>query len=224
MDGPLICAEQVGRIFPKSRCVALRDVSLAVAPGEHLAIMGPSGSGKSTLLHILCGLDRPTTGRVKFGGVEPESARAWRALRARKIGFVFQAFNLIPTLTARQNVEIAMFGVLGAAKERAAKALYLLGRVGLSERADHRPAELSGGEKQRLAIARSLANSPAVILADEPTGNLDSKTSSQILDLLDVIRSSEGTALVVVTHDEAIAHRASRLICIRDGMVDSDRS
>lgn len=213
----LIKAEQVGRDYPKNRCSALRNVTLAISSGEFLAIMGPSGSGKSTLLHLLCGLDIATTGRVLFDGAEPCSPSAWASIRARRIGFVFQAFHLLPTLTARQNVEVPMFGVLRGAHERRRRAEGLVERVGLGHRISHKPGELSGGEKQRLAIARSLANSPEIIFADEPTGNLDSKTSGDILDLLELVRREEGTALVIVTHDRFIAERAERIVALKDG-------
>ena len=224
MAGALIFAESVGRIYPRGQSVALRDVTFSVERGEYVAVMGPSGSGKSTLLHILCGLDRPTRGRVFFEGREPQTAGEWTRLRARRIGFVFQAFNLLPTLTARQNVEIPMFGVVARLRERIRRAEELLDRVGLKERAGHRPTELSGGEKQRLAIARSLANAPDLILADEPTGNLDSTTSDEILDLLEDIHCRDGGALVIVTHDQAIARRAKRKCLMKDGRIVSDQS
>jgi len=217
MTESLIIAERVSRKYTTGRCMALRDVSFRVERNEHVAIMGPSGSGKSTLLHLLCGLDRPSTGCVLFEGKELRTRAEWAAVRARRIGFVFQAFNLLPTLTARQNVQVPMFGVIPKAQDRLRRADELLARVGLSERAGHRPTELSGGERQRLAIARSLANSPDVILADEPTGNLDSHTSQEILDLLADVQSREGTALVIVTHDSAVAQRAHRISHLKDG-------
>ncbi len=223
MPTPLIRAEQVSRVYPKGRCVALQEASFSICPREYVAIMGPSGSGKSTLLHLLCGLDRPSRGRVLFEEQEPQTASEWARLRARRMGFVFQAFNLLPTLTARQNVEVPMFGVVPRAKDRSRRAEELLGRVGLGARLEHRPGELSGGEKQRLAIARSLANAPDVILADEPTGNLDSNTSGEILDLLEDIHRREGGTLVIVTHDPAIGRRARRVLTIKDGAIVSDQ-
>jgi putative ABC transport system ATP-binding protein len=216
---PLLSAEGVSREYVRGRCVALCDVTLSIAPGEYLAIVGPSGSGKSTLLHLLCGIDRPTSGRVLYEGRQPRTPGEWARLRARKIGFVFQAFNLLPTLTARQNVEVAMFGITAGAAERRRRADELLSRVGLQARAGHRPSELSGGEKQRLAIARSLANSPRALVADEPTGNLDSRAAGEILELLEEIHRREGAALVIVTHDAAIARRAGRIVALRDGRI-----
>ena len=224
MPAQLLSAEEVSRVYPKGGCAALNNLTLAVSPGEYVAVSGPSGSGKSTLLHLLCGLDRPTTGRILFDNIAPASLSAWARLRARRIGFVFQSFNLLPTLTALQNVEVPMFGVIRSPKERRRRAGSLLECVGLSSRSGHRPGELSGGEKQRLAIARSLANAPDVILADEPTGNLDSRTSGEILDLLEGIRRTGGTTLVLVTHDAAIARRAGRRIALLDGTVASDES
>ncbi len=223
MSQSLIALERVSRIYPKGRCSALRDITLSFGRNEYVAVMGPSGSGKSTLLHILCGIDRPTEGRVLFDGMEHRSAAQWAMVRARRIGFVFQAFHLLPTLTAEQNVEVPMMGVIRGGRDRRRRAMELLSRVGLTERAKHRPNELSGGEKQRLAIARSLANSPKLLLADEPTGNLDSRNSVEILNLLENIHSKEGGALVIVTHDKEIAQRAGRIVRIKDGGIVSDR-
>jgi predicted ABC-type transport system involved in lysophospholipase L1 biosynthesis ATPase subunit len=199
---------------------ALDGVSLAVGRGDCVAIMGPSGSGKSTLLHVLCGLDRPTSGRVSFDGREPKPGE-WDRLRAERIGFVFQAFHLLPTLTAAENVEVPMFGTGRSRREREERARELLRRVGLADRATHLPRELSGGECQRVAIARSLANEPDVLLADEPTGNLDSKSSAEILDLLFDIHARDGATLVIVTHEAAIAERAGRIVHLLDGRVVS---
>jgi len=214
----------VSRVYEAAKVAALRDVTLSVERGDCLAIMGPSGSGKSTLLHVLCGLDRPTEGRVLFEGVEPRTAREWARLRAERIGFVFQSFNLIPTLTAIENVEIPMFGMTRSSRQRRERAAELLARVGLADRARHTPGELSGGERQRVAIARSLANAPDVLLADEPTGNLDSKTSAEIIGLLLDIHAREGATLVVVTHDSGISSRASRVVQILDGQIQPPES
>jgi len=218
---PLIALEQVTRIYSKGQCVALNEVTLSIEHHEYIAIMGPSGSGKSTLLHILCGLDHPTSGRFFFEGNEYQTRRQWARVRAERIGFVFQTFNLLPTLTAEENVEVPMLGVVKQARERHQRSIELLTRVGMAGRLEHRPSELSGGERQRLAIARSLANSPDLVLADEPTGNLDSKTSLEILDLLEDIYSREGVTLVIVTHDGEIARRVNRLVTINDGRIVS---
>ncbi len=214
---PLVALEGVSRVYSKGRCSALCDLSLTIERHEYLAVMGPSGSGKSTLLHLISGLDLPTSGRVLFEGREHLKPWEWALLRARRIGFVFQAFNLLPTLDAGQNIEVAMIGVTRSAGKRRQRAKELLSRVGLAGRLKHLPGELSGGEKQRLAIARSLANSPDLILADEPTGNLDSRSSSEILELLEDIHSREGTTLVIVTHDKEIARRVGRVVMIKDG-------
>jgi ABC-type lipoprotein export system ATPase subunit len=215
----LVALERVTRRYDDGRITALLDVTLRVGSGEFIAIIGPSGSGKSTLLHLACGLDRPTAGRVLFEGVEPASGSAWARLRAQRVGIVFQAFNLLPTLTAAENVEVPMFGVQASARARRARALDLLARVGLDGRTQHRPGELSGGERQRLAIARCLANGPRLILADEPTGNLDTQTSDGILDLLEDVHRREAATLVVVTHEPAIAARAHRVVRLMDGRV-----
>ena len=214
--------EHVDRIYRDGRLRALADVSLAIAPGEYAAVTGPSGSGKSTLLHIAAGLDRPTRGRVLFEGREVPSPRRWAWLRAERIGFVFQAFNLLPRLTALENIEVPMMGVVRGFGRRRARARDLLARVGLADRAGHRPGELSAGERQRVAIARGLASGPALLLADEPTGNLDSVTAAGILDLLEEVHARDGTALVVVTHDPAIARRAGRTVGLLDGRITAD--
>jgi putative ABC transport system ATP-binding protein len=214
--------ENVSRSYDGGRVVALRELKLSVERGEALAIAGPSGAGKSTLLHLMCGLDRPERGRVFFDGFEPQSAREWTKLRSTRIGFVFQSFNLLPTLTALENVEVPMMGVIGSAQERRRRAEQSLAGVGLANRAKYRPNELSGGERQRVAIARSLVNSPDLILADEPTGNLDAKSSAEVLDLLFGIHDTEGTTLLIVSHDRAIAARADRVVNVLDGQIVSD--
>jgi len=197
---------------------AVDGVDLRIDPGEFIAIEGPSGSGKSTLLQLLGGLERPTSGRLLFAGDElsrrsdPELTR----FRARDVGFVFQHFNLIPTLTAKENVQAALAVGSLPASERAGRADDLLDSVGLADRAGHLPVNLSGGEQQRVAIARALANSPRVVLADEPTGNLDSATSSEIITLLERL-ADDGVAVVVVTHADHVAVRARRRLSMRDG-------
>ena len=222
MAPPLVALERVSRGYDGGRIVALRDATVRVAPGEFIAVVGPSGSGKSTLLHLLCGLDRPTDGRVLFRGAEPPSAAAWTRVRARQIGFVFQAFHLFPTLTALENVEIPMFGVVADGGERGRRARALLDRVGLAGRLHHLPSELSGGERQRVAIARSLANAPALIGADEPTGNLDSRASADVLDLLAELHRRDGASLVLATHNMEVAARAGRIIHLADGRIVAD--
>jgi putative ABC transport system ATP-binding protein len=194
---------------------ALDDVSLEIEPGEFVALDGPSGSGKTTLLQILGALDRPSAGTVSFDGSDlvkqPDSALAH--LRLRSFGFVFQQFNLIPTLTAVENVEAKLAPVGGTR----ARALELLAEVGLAERADHLPAHLSGGEQQRVGIARALSVEPRVVLADEPTGNLDSTTGGEIIDLLANLAAEHGSTVIVATHDASLASRAPRRVTMRDG-------
>ncbi|OGO11935.1 MAG: hypothetical protein A2Z66_00505 [Chloroflexi bacterium RBG_13_66_10] len=203
---------------------AVRGIDLQVRPGEYVAILGPSGSGKSSLLHMLGAMDRPTRGEVLIEGRDlarmGESQRT--GLRARRIGFVFQAFNLMPILTAFGNVELAMRLAGTGRAERRERAERLLGRVGLAERARHLPRDLSGGERQRVAIARALANRPALLLADEPTGNLDSKTGGAVLALLDEFHEQDGQTIVLVTHDLAAAGHAERVLVLRDGRIYSE--
>lgn len=214
--------KHVSREYDGGRIVALQGVTMQVGLGEWLSITGPSGSGKSTLLHLLSGLDRPTTGSIVFDGREKISSRQWARLRARRIGFIFQSFNLMPALTALENVEVPLFGVMRRSAQRRQRAMDLLERVGLADRSRQRPGALSGGERQRIAIARALVNSPDFILADEPTGNLDTRTSREIMDLLESIHNAERTTLVVVTHDMQIASRASRTIRCVDGVIAGD--
>ena len=221
-EPPIVEARHVSRTFPMAAApvAALRDVSLGIASGEYVAVVGPSGCGKSTLLHILGCVDVPTGGEVLFHGrgVSSLSDGDRSRLRLREIGFVFQRFFLLPMLTAWENVELpqAEAGVERAVRRR--RAAELLEYVGLSNRAGHRPSELSGGEMQRVAIARALANRPRLLLADEPTGELDQQTGGQIVTLLDELHK-DGTAVVVVTHDMAVAARAHRLLTMRDGQI-----
>ena len=198
---------------------AVREVDLTIARGRLVAIAGPSGSGKTTLLQLIGALDRPTAGEVVFEGRDIARLRDGELseLRLRAFGFVFQQFNLIPTLTAAQNVEIALAPSGARADDRRATVTRLLDSVGLGSRADHVPGRLSGGEQQRVAIARALANEPHVLLADEPTGNLDSTTSAEIMDLLLSLSGDGGRTVLVVTHDNDVAGRAERVLHMRDG-------
>jgi len=198
---------------------ALRGVDLVISDGEWLAIQGPTGHGKSTLLQLLGGLDRPTAGTVDFAGQRLSSMResAVTQVRARSIGFIFQSFNLIPTLSAAENVETALVPLGVRAAERRARAGQSLAAVGLGGRLRHLPAELSGGEQQRVAIARALVKRPAVVLADEPTGNLDEDTRDEIIGLLESLWRDHGLTMVLVTHDSAVAARAQRTGLLRDG-------
>jgi putative ABC transport system ATP-binding protein len=200
---------------------ALRGINLVISDGEWLAIQGPTGHGKSTLLQLLGGLDQPTAGTVDFGGQWLSSMResAVTRVRARSIGFIFQSFNLIPTLTAAENVETALVPLGLCATERRARAQQALAAVGLAERLRHLPAELSGGEQQRVAIARALVKEPAVLLADEPTGNLDEGTRDEIIGLLENLWREHGLTMVLVTHDSTVAARAQRTGLLRDGLL-----
>ena len=200
---------------------ALRGLSLSIESGEIVAIMGPSGSGKSTLMHILGALDTPTGGTASLEGhdLQKLSENELVTLRGKKVGFVFQTFNLIQALTAQQNVELPMI-FLGVKKSvRSERARALLEKVGLGERVAHRPNELSGGERQRVAIARALANDPEILLADEPTGNLDSETGATILELLKRLSVEEGKTMILITHDPDAAAIAHRIVRLRDGRV-----
>lgn len=216
--GPILEARDLVRVYPDGDVQALRGVSLAIAPGESVAITGPSGCGKSTLLHLLGGLDRPTSGEVRFEGTPLDSLDI-DTFRARKVGFVFQAFHLLPTLSAVENVQIPMFEGPWPRSERTQRAVKLLDEVGLSHRRNHSPAKLSVGERQRVAIARALANEPILLLADEPTGNLDSVSQDEILALLSRIRHERSLTMVVVTHSQEVARSADRNIKLRDGRI-----
>jgi putative ABC transport system ATP-binding protein len=223
--GSIVDAAGVSRVFemPAGPVVAVRDVSLRIDPGEHLAIRGPSGCGKSTLLHMLGCVDTPTSGTLRFNeqDVSTLSDAARSRLRLRQIGFVFQRFFLLPMLTAWENVELPQSEAGVPAVARRERTRELLDYVGLGGRAGHRPSQLSGGEMQRVAIARALANRPRLLLADEPTGELDFATGSQIAALLDRV-NADGTALVLVTHDPALAERASRVLSMRDGRIERE--
>jgi putative ABC transport system ATP-binding protein len=222
---PVLVARDLRKDYPVGgeTVHALRGVSLAVTPGEYVAIVGPSGSGKSTLLQLLGGIDTPSAGSVEVLGTRLDTLpdRDLTRLRLLHLGFVFQRFHLLPVLTARENVELPMAEAGVRGPERRARALELLDYVGLGRRAGHRATQLSGGEMQRVAIARALANRPAVLLADEPMGELDAATGQEILDLFGRL-NRDGATLVVVTHDERLAREARRTVTMLDGRISSE--
>jgi putative ABC transport system ATP-binding protein len=224
-ENVLIAARQLRKDYGSGTGLvrALDAVDLEVAPGETVAVMGPSGCGKSTLLQLLGGLDRPSSGQVLFRErrVDQLSERALAQLRRREIGFVFQAFHLLDELTAQENIELPALLARRSPRQARRRALRLLEQVGLGERASHLPSALSGGQRQRVAIARALVNEPAAILADEPTGNLDSAATLEVLRLFDALRT-DGLTLVVVTHDERVAATADRVISMSDGTFVED--
>jgi putative ABC transport system ATP-binding protein len=225
VNDTIVEAQSINRVFrmPAGPVTAVRDVSLHVRSGEYIAVRGPSGCGKSTLLHMLGCVDTPTSGKLFFDGrdVAGLSDAARSLLRLREIGFIFQRFFLLPMLTAWENVELPQSEAGVSKAERDRRTRELLDYVGLVARADHRPAELSGGEMQRVAIARALANRPRLLLADEPTGELDEATGEQITGLLDRV-NADGTALIVVTHNATLAERARRELIMRDGHVERE--
>jgi len=198
---------------------ALDSVNLQIAAGEFVSVMGPSGSGKSTLLNMLGALDRPTDGQVLIEGQDLGQIKNLDRFRAQTVGFVFQLHNLIPTLTSRENVEVPMRGQPIGTRARRQRARELLDLVGLAERINHLPNQLSGGERQRVAIARSLANQPKLILADEPTGNLDSHSGNEVIALMHKLNQELGTTFIVVTHDEAVARQTNRILIMQDGQI-----
>lgn len=222
---PLIEARGLWRTYPDGNVNALVDATFQIDKGEYVAIVGPSGSGKSTLLNLLGALDRPVQGEVYFHGQPLGSLKSLDDYRARHVGFVFQSFLLLPTLTAAENVQVPMFeGSRRTSAERTRRALELLGVVGLAGRAGHRPGQLSVGERQRVAIARALANDPELLLADEPTGNLDSVNAASVLDLFDGLHREHGLTLVVVTHSQEVSQRAQRVLSVHDGRIVEDRT
>ncbi len=221
MTSPQLEARNLRKSYDDGRIEALRGVSLTIHSGEYIAISGASGSGKSTLLQLLGGLDVPTAGEVLFENALLGSAVDMDGYRAHHVGFIFQAFYLLPTLRAIENVQVPMLAVAGSANNRAARAEALLCELGLEHRLHQFPNELSAGERQRVAIARALANNPSILLADEPTGNLDSVNSARIMEILTGIQKTHGMTLIIVTHENDIAHAAPRHIRIRDGRIEA---
>lgn len=218
----LLRLEGIRRAFDRGRIVALAGIDIAFRASQSVALVGRSGSGKSCLLNIASGLDRPDAGRVFWKGREIASRRDWSLLRRAEIGIVFQEFHLLPTLSARQNVELALLGSTTPSSERKRRIDGMLERVGLSERMDHLPSEMSGGERQRVAIARALVRKPTILLADEPTGNLDSGNAESVAGLLFELHREFGMALVIVTHDHALAGKCERVVRLTDGRIVGD--
>jgi len=224
---PLILLSNVTKVYTldEMKVEALRGVSLSIERGEFVALMGPSGSGKSTLMNTLGCLDRPTSGSYVLDGLEVSTmSRDLRArLRNQKIGFVFQNFNLLARTSALENVELPLFYARGvSSRERRRRGVEMLQQVGLADRMDHHPGQLSGGQQQRVAIARALVNHPPVLMADEPTGNLDSRTSKEVMQLLADLNSGQGLTIILVTHEQDIARYAGRILVLKDGRIVQD--
>ena len=219
---PLVRLEQASRSFDDGRIVALQAVDLAVGHSELVAVHGPSGSGKSTLFNLMAGLDRPSTGTVSFDGRSTPTRAEWAGLRRQRIGLVFQEFNLLPTLTAVENIEVAMFGMVRRATERRRRALDQLAAMGMADCANRLPQQLAGGERRRVGVARALVNSPALLLADEPTANLDSANGAMVAQLLLELHRDHGMALVIITHDPWLIAQCPRRIRLLDGRATED--
>ena len=221
-SGCVFEASGLKKEYDDGQVQALRGVDFRIQHGEFVAIVGPSGSGKTTLLQMLGALDYPSAGTLRYRGASLAERADLASYRACEIGFIFQAFHLLPTFTALENVQIPMFGTHRPVSDRKRRAIELLKAVGLETRLDHFPAKLSGGERQRVAIARSLANGASVLLADEPTGNLDSENADRILELMVGLRREQNLTLILVTHDPGIARQAARIISMKDGYIVSD--
>lgn len=219
MNDNIITVKNVKKYFEEGRVKALDGVELTIKKGEYISIIGPSGSGKSTLLNMISAMDRPTSGEILFDGIKLSSYKALDEIRSHKIGFIFQLHNLLPHLTALENIIIPMHEIKSTANNKEAKARDLLGQIGIGYLANKKPTVMSGGERQRVAIARALANDPLVILGDEPTGDVDTKTGLQIMDILEKLNREKGVTLIVVTHALDIASRAGRTIEMRDGKI-----
>lgn len=219
MNEPIIAVHGVTKLFEGGRLRALDAIDLTIATGEFVAIVGPSGCGKSTLLHLIAALDQPDDGSLVVAGHDLAKHQKLNEYRGRDVGIVFQLDNLLPTLTASENVQVPMFGHGLSGRDRHHRAEALLAEVGLAERVHLRPPEMSGGERQRVAIARALANSPAILLADEPTGRLDSASGVRILELLQGLRAERNITVVLVTHDPSVAARADRIVEMLDGRI-----
>ena len=221
----MIQLQDITKVYPmgKRELTVLRAITLHIEQGELVAIMGPSGSGKTTLLNLIGCLDKPTSGSYHFEGREVSqlSSDELAGIRGRKVGFIFQTFNLLPRLSALANVELGMRYAGGSDHNRAIEAL---ARVGLSDRANHRPTELSGGEQQRVAIARALVKNPPLVLADEPTGNLDSRSGEEIISILTTLHAEQGITLLLITHDDNIAHHCQRIVHFKDGQVVAEET
>lgn len=221
-DSLIVETKDLTHIYGEGAVTALDGVNIKISHGELVSIMGPSGSGKSTLLNMLGALDKPTSGEILINGENLEQLKDVDQFRTKTVGFIFQMHNLLPTLNGRENVEVPMVDIKSA-KEKREKALHLLSLVGLSDRAKHMPNQLSGGQRQRVAIARSLANNAPLILADEPTGNLDSESGKELIQLIHHINENEKTTFVIVTHDPAVSRQTNRVIVMADGkMVRED--
>ncbi|HET7727891.1 MAG TPA: ABC transporter ATP-binding protein [Candidatus Limnocylindrales bacterium] len=218
-DDAVIRVRGVRKAFDEGRILALQGMDLDVAPGEFVAIVGPSGCGKSTLLHLIAALDLPDAGTIEVAGHDLSSGRDLAHYRARHVGMVFQLHNLLPSLTAEENVQVPMLESDLARRERRSRAIELLGAVGLAGRERNRPPELSGGERQRVAVARALANDPPILLADEPTGSLDSEAGRRVLELIADLRLARALTVLLVTHDAGVAVQADRVVRMLDGRV-----
>ncbi len=226
MNQPIIQIEHISKVYEmgSEEIFALRDVSLSIYPNEYVAIMGPSGSGKSTLMNMLGCLDTPSSGVYNFKGLDVNEMddNDLATIRNKEIGFVFQTFNLLPRASSLRNVELPLIYAGESTSKRKQRAEEVLASVGLQDRMDHKPNELSGGQRQRVAIARALITKPAIILADEPTGNLDSKTGVEIMKLFHDLHS-KGNTIILVTHEEDIARHAHRIVRLKDGLIESDK-